>query len=204
MDLPILQRLEALERQMAQIVVRGKVVEVDYQLQRAKVQYGQEQITGWLPWKPIRAGKAIIWWPLEVGEAVTVISPGDLTLGEIMPASYSQANSAPSDNPDLCIVQFGDGSEIRHDRSTGDYTATYKGNAVINVEKETTVNSKGKATINSQDADVEVNAKGKVAINSDGKDIQLNGGAGVVTGAHICAYTGSPHSDCSAEVKAAK
>ena len=181
----ILQRLESLERQLAQVVIRGKVVEIDHSVQRAKVQYGQELITGWLPWKPMRAGKAIIWWPLEVGEAVTVISPGDLSLGEILPASYSDKNSAPSDNPDLCIVQFGDGSEVRHDRSTGDYTATYMGNAVINVEQDTTINTEG-----------------AVAINSNGNDIQLNGGAGVVTGAHICAYTGSPHSDCSQQVKA--
>ena len=103
------------------------------------------------------------------------------------PASYSDAHSAPSDNPDLCIVQFGDGSEVRHDRSSGDYTATYKGNAVINVEQDTTINTEGAVTI-----------------NSNGKDIQLNGGAGVVTGAHICAFTGSPHSDCSQQVKAGK
>lgn len=181
----ILQRLEALERQLAQVVVRGKVVEINFEQQRAKVQYGDGLTTGWLPWKPMRAGQAIVWWPLEVGEAVTVLSPGDLSLGEIIPASYSEAHSAPSTNPDLCIVQFGDGSEVRHDRSTGDYTATYKGNAVINVEMDTTVNSEG-----------------AVSINSNSNDIQLNGGAGVVTGAHICAFTGSPHTDCSQQVKA--
>lgn len=183
----VFKRLEALERQLAQIVIRGKIVEIDHAAQRAKVQYGQELTTGWLPWKPIRAGRAIVWWPLEVGEAVTVLSPGDLSLGEIIPASYSEAHSAPSDNPDLCIVQFGDGSEVRHDRSSGNYTATYKGNAVINVEQDTTINTQG-----------------AVLINSNGKDIQLNGGAGVVTGEHICAFTGSPHSDCSQQVKAGK
>jgi phage baseplate assembly protein V len=204
MALHVLQRIETLERQIAQVNVRGKVSEVDYEKQLARVKYGENQTTGWLPWKPIRAGKAIVWWPLEVDEAVTVISPGDLTLGEIMPSSYSQAHSAPSTDKNLCIIQFGDGSEIRHDQSTGDYTATYKGSVIINADKDTTVNSKGKATIYSQDADVEVNAKGKVAINSDGKDISFNGGLGVVTGAHVCAFTGSAHSDFSTQVKAAK
>lgn len=186
-SLNILQRLEALERQMAQVVVRGKVIEVNHQTQRARVQYGDKQTTDWLPWKPIRAGKAVIWWPVEEGEAVTVISPGDLNLGEILPASYNATNSAPSDNPNLCIIQFGDGSEIRHDRSTGDYTAQYKGNVVIQSEKDVTVNSKGAVTI-----------------NSEGKDIKLNDGAGVVTGEHICAFTGNPHTDCSSQVKAGK
>ena len=107
MDLPILQRLEALERQLGQIVIRGKVIEVDYDKQRAKVKYGAEQVTAWLPWKPIRAGKAIIWWPLEVGEAVTVISPGDLTLVEIFPGSYQQDFPAPgSAAPELFLLHF--------------------------------------------------------------------------------------------------
>lgn len=183
----ILQRIEELERQMSQMVIRGKVELIDYDKQRARVRYGENQLTPWLKWKPLRAGKAIVWWPLEVGEAVTVLSPGDIQLGEILPSSYNADFSAPSNNPDLCIVQFGDGSEVTHNRKTGDYSAIYKGKATITVEKDTTVNSTG-----------------AVAINSQSKDISLNGGKGVVTGACICAYTGGPHSDFSSQVKAAK
>lgn len=183
----ILQRLEELERQISQMVIRGKVEQVDYETQRARVRYGSNQLTPWLKWKPLRAGKAIVWWPLEVGEAVTVLSPGDIQLGEILPSSYNADFSAPSTDPDLCIVQFGDGSEVIHNRKTGDYQATYKGKATINVEKATTVNSTG-----------------AVAINSDAKDISFNGGAGVVTGKCICPITGKPHADFSTQVKAAK
>ncbi len=38
----------------------------------------------------------------------------------------------------------------------------------------------------------------------DASKIKFNGGAGVVTGAHICAFTGAPHSDCSSSVMAGK
>lgn len=116
MGLSIHQRLEALERALAQMVIRGKVEEIDFEKKRARVRYSPEQVTGWLPWKPIRAGKAIIWWPLEVGEAVTVISPGDLSLGEIFPSSYQTTFPAPSDDPDLFLVQFDDQSSLSYQR----------------------------------------------------------------------------------------
>ncbi len=204
MDTNLFQRIEELERKLAQMHVRGKVVEVDYENQRARVQYGENQTTGWLRWKPLRAGRAIVWWPLEVGEAVTVLSPGDLTLGEILPSSYSEAHSAPSTNPDLCIVQFGDGSYVQHDRSNGNYTANYVGDSVITIGKNATINTTENTTINT-DGDTTINSVGKVNINStEAKLIELNGGGGVVTSECVCPFTGSPHSDFSTQVKAAK
>lgn len=123
MDTDVFQRLEELERKLAQMHVRGKVVEVDYERQRARVQYGKNQTTGWLRWKPFRAGQAIVWWPLEVGEAVTVLSPGDLTLGEILPSSYSEAYSAPSNDPDLFLIQFDNEAKLSYHRETKELTA---------------------------------------------------------------------------------
>jgi hypothetical protein len=76
---------------------------------------------------------------------------------------------------------------------TGNMTAEVGGNMSATIAGTTTVQSEGTATINS-DGDVLVNAT----------NIKLNNGAGVVTGAHICQYTGSPHSDCSSTVFAEK
>ncbi len=75
-------------------------------------------LTAWLPVKPLRSGKAIVWWFPEVGEGVTVISPGNLLLGEVHPGSYHAQTPAPSNNPDLFIIQFGDGSSVIHNRET--------------------------------------------------------------------------------------
>lgn len=141
MALAILQRLEALERQVAQMNVRGKIVEVDYDNHKAKVKYGENQTTGWLPWKPIRAGKAIVWWPLEVGEAVTVLSPGDLTLGEIFPASYQNDFPAPSNDPDLFLIQFDDETSLSY------HSADKKLIATLPDDGTTLLTSKGGITL---------------------------------------------------------
>lgn len=112
----LLMRIEALERRVSQMIVRGKISEVNPENKRAKVQWGPEQFTGWLPWKPVRTGKDIVWWCPEVGEGVTVLSDGDLLNGEIIPGSYTDDYPAPSSNPAMFLVQFGDGSKISYDR----------------------------------------------------------------------------------------
>lgn len=192
-----MQRLEELERRVGQMVIRGKIAEVDPVKHVARVAYGPQskQRTGWLPWKPIRTGKAITWWCPEVGEGATVISEGDLALGEILPGSYHGDFPAPSNNPDEYLVLFGDGSKVCHDRKTHQLDVVNVGDVVLTTQQNLTINT---------DQDMTVNSTGKVAINSKAKDISLNGGAGVVTGAHICHFTGSTHGDFSAQVKAGK
>lgn len=112
----LLQRIEALERRVGQMVIRGKIAEVDPVKHVARVAYGLggKQLTGWLQWKPVRTGKAITWWCPQVGEGATVISEGDLALGEILPGSYHGEFPAPSDDPDLCLTLFGDGSALSY------------------------------------------------------------------------------------------
>ncbi|MCF1457748.1 MAG: phage baseplate assembly protein V [Shewanella sp.] len=110
------RRLDEVERKLSQMVVRGKIVEVDTKKVLARVGYGEGLTTAWLPWKPIRAGKAVVWWSPEVGEGVTVISPGELSLGEIYPGSYQTDFPAPSDDPDLMLIAFGDGAEVSYQR----------------------------------------------------------------------------------------
>ncbi|MFG8120390.1 phage baseplate assembly protein V [Pseudomonas aeruginosa] len=123
----VLQRLEELERRVSQMVVRGKIAEVDPDGHVARVEYGPEMFTGWLQWKPPRTGKAMVWWVPEVGEGVTVISEGDLALGEILPGSYHKDFAAPSTDPDLFLVQFGDGSELSYDRRAHLFRLTLAG-----------------------------------------------------------------------------
>ncbi|EGR3852971.1 phage baseplate assembly protein V [Vibrio cholerae] len=184
------ERVSELERKLEEMVVRG-VISVSNPAQRwVIVSYGTQErpmTTGKLPIKPIRSGKAIVWWFPEVGEAVTVISPGDLRLGEVYPGSYYDQRPAPSDDPDLFLIEFGDGSKVSHHRGTHKLDVLNVGDVEITTHQNLTIN-----------------ATGKVSINSSAKDIQLNGGAGVVTGDHYCQFTGKPHSDCSKQVKAGK
>lgn len=181
----VFARLEELERRMSQMVVRGKIAEVNPAKALAKVEYGEGLTTGWLTWKPIRSGKAVVWWVPEVGEGVTVISEGDLRLGEIFLGSYHEQFSAPSQDPDVFLVEFGDGSKVSHNRKTGVLD-------VINV---------GDVNLTTQ-ANLAIKCDGNVTI--DAQNIAQNGGTGVVTTSHICHFTGCPHGDGSLTVKAGK
>ncbi len=194
----ILERINELERAVAEMVVRGKISEADPVKQKVRVAYGSAEkpmVTAWLPIKPMRSGQAIVWWFPEVGEGVTVISPGNLVMGEVYPGSYHADRPAPSDNPSLFLVEFGDGSKVSHDRENGKLTVVNVGDVEITTQQNLTINTTGSATVNAEE---------NVSINSTAKNISLNGGAGVVTGAHKCHYTGAPHGDCSAQVKAGK
>lgn len=204
-------RIEELERRVGQMVIRGKIAEVDPAKHVARVAYGPKgkQLTGWLQWKPMRTGKAITWWCPEVGEGVTVISEGDLALGEILPGSYHAEFPAPSDNPDEYLVHFGDGSKVSHNRSTHKLEVVNVGDVNITTQQNITVTSTGTATVDAGE-DVNVKCKGQATVNAggeiiaNGRKVKLNKGTGVVTGECICHFTGKPHGDISSQVTAGK
>ena len=191
----ILQRLDELERRQAQMVVRGKIAEIDPDNAVARVAYGEneKQLTGWLTWKPIRAGKAIVWWCPEVGAGVTVLSEGDLSLGEIIPGSYYNDFNAPSTDPEVFLIEFGDGSSVKHHRGEHQLDVVNVGDVNITTRQNITVTSTGTATVQAGEN-----------IIANGKKIKLNSGKGVVTGACVCQFTGLPHSDFSETVTAGK
>lgn len=174
----LLERVEALERAMSQMVVRGKISEVDPQQYLAKVQWGPKAFTGWLPIKPLRAGQAKVWWCPEVGEGVTVISPGDLNQGEIYPGSYTDTHPAPETNPEVFLIDFGDGAQVRYDREAHELAATLpaQGKAILTcpaglrIKGDTEVD--GALTVK-KDTKLEGTTHSRGAISSDG-DISDN------------------------------
>ncbi|MDG2757481.1 phage baseplate assembly protein V, partial [Vibrio parahaemolyticus] len=151
------ERVSELERKLEEVFIRGVILESNSIERWVVVSYGTEESpmqTGKLPVKPIRSGKAIVWWFPEVGEAVTVISPGDLRFGEVFPGSYYSERPAPSDDPDLFLVEFGDGSKVSHHRGThklelinmGDVEATIEGNVTGLVKGDVTATVEGSVT----------------------------------------------------------
>ena len=183
----ILRRLEAVERRLNKLNIRGLVDEIDPNMGSGgciRVKYGDNQLSDWLPVKPMRSGESSIWWFPSVGEGVTIT---DLETGEVLPGSFNSDNPPPSRDPDVLYIKFKDDGFVSYNQETGNHQAEFKNDSVITIGGDATINTEG-----------------KVAVNSNAKDIQLNGGSGVVTGAHICQLTGKPHSDCSTEVKAAK
>lgn len=179
------ERLERLERMIEQMVVRGKVEAVDCDAKKVRVRYGPDSVSDWIEWKPQRSGLVTIWSPPQVGEGCTIISPGDINFGEVYLGSYHSAMTAPSVSPDETVMQWPDGTVVRYNMVEHKLTVEVSGDVDVNVKQ-----------------DVKVKAGGNILC--DASNIKLNGGAGVVTGAHICQISGKPHADCSSTVFAGK
>jgi phage baseplate assembly protein V len=190
-------RLAELERRLANVVRHGVIAEADYDAARVRVRYdtdesGSPVLTSWLPWQTRRAGAAIEWWAPEVGEQVTVLSPsGEFSQGVVLPALFSTAHPAPSADPKVRRTNYGDDSFVEYDENTHKMTVTVNGgDMVANVTGNMDAVIGGYANVTAND------------INLDGA-----GGGGVkgaVQGDCLCAFTGAPHPQVSASVKASK
>lgn len=181
----VMARLEEIERRLEQMYVRGKVEQVDHKNHRVRVRYGPDSLSGWIEWKPQRSGQVTMWSPPQIGEGCTILSDGDVNRGEVLIGSYHQEMPAPSDNPDETVIVWPDGTRIVYDMAKHEMKISINGQAEVTVAK-----------------DAKVKAGGDVYC--DAQNIKLNGGAGVVTGAHICQISGKPHADCSSTVYAGK
>ena len=112
----ILRRLEAVERKLNKLNVRGIVDEIDPEMGIGgcvRIRYGDNQLSDWLPVKPLRSGKSAIWWFPDVGEGVTIT---DLEIGEVLPGSFTTDCPPPTRDPDVLHIQFADGASIAHNR----------------------------------------------------------------------------------------
>lgn len=198
-------RLTELERRLANVVRHGVIAEADYNAARVRVQYATDEsgnpvITSWLPWQTRRAGAAIEWWAPEVGEQVTVLSPsGEFSQGVVLPALFSTAHPAPSADPKVRRTNYGDGSFVEYDENSHKMTVTVNGG-------DTVLNTTGNldAVVG---GNADVMAGGHANVTANGINLDGTGGGGVkgaVQGDCLCAFTGAPHPQVSASVKASK
>lgn len=129
------------ERRHADQIKFGKVHEADYAKALVRVMIGDEDdedghlITGWLPMPGARARKDREWHPLEVGEAVVVLSEsGETQNGVVIPAGiYSDEDPAPGDKAGLWRKLFEDGGVVEYDRDSGEFLVDAKTKATIKV-----------------------------------------------------------------------
>lgn len=197
--------LVELARRLENLIRNGTIAEADYGAARVRVQYdtdenGQPVLTDWLPWHTHRAGSAIDWWPPEIGEQVTILSPsGNMALGVVMPSIYQAAHPAPSSDPNKRLVNFGDGSFIEYDRATHQFVVTVNGGNVL-------LNTTGNLdAVVGGNADVLAGGAANITANNITLDGTGGGGTrGAVQGDCVCAFTGAPHPQVSASVKASK
>lgn len=200
-----------LQRRLANMIRRGLVHSVDFEAEPplVRVKYAEDAVSGWLPWVAGRVGHAASWEPLKIGEPVMIFSEsGEMSMGVVMPSFPSANMPMPSQDPNKHVTKYEDGTTVTYDRSAGKLTLdvvtdieVIAANKVSVQCSSADVNASDKVTV-SAGGDVSVSAGGDVL--ADGSNIKLNGGAGVVTGACVCPFTGSPHSDFSAVVFAGK
>lgn len=90
-----------INRRIANSVRYGTVTAVDPSTGTAKVSFGGDTESAWLPVSSFRAGGARVWAPTVVGEQVMVVSPsGDTTQGVISGSIPSNAFPSPSSDGD--------------------------------------------------------------------------------------------------------
>lgn len=188
-------------RLITNLIRIGTIEEIDIEQARVRIKSG-ENLTGWLPWITSRAGTTKNWNPPTVGEQIILLSPsGDLAQAFVLGSLNSDENPAPKNSADLYHVAMPDGTFLTYNHVEHLLLIDVLGNTQLKITGNTQIHIDGDATVNI-DGTAAITVGGEATI--DAQKIKLNGGAGVVTGAHICMYTGTPHSDCSSTVLAGK
>lgn len=135
-------------RQLSNMVSAGVVDEVRYSPYAVRVKIGS-LTTPWLPPLVGRAGNNRQWDPLEVGEQVVVLCPdGNPAQGWVIGVGYSEANPAPSANPDKTVTLFGDDGRFEYDRFAHHLAISLPAGATVSLHAEGGITVTGDLLVN--------------------------------------------------------
>lgn len=123
-----------LDRRLANILRVGTVTQVDAAKGLARVDLGELE-TDWLPWQTSRAGGDRYWTTPDVGEQVTVVSPGDPSQGVIMGSLFQDAHPQNGSDGKDRRMSFQDGSVVEFDRTGSRLNVTVQpaGSITLNI-----------------------------------------------------------------------
>lgn len=114
--------LSDLHRRLENLIRIGHIAEVDLSntaAPRVRVRDGA-LLTNWLPFGALRAGTARVWSAPTVGEQVILLSPsGELGSAVVFGSLFCATTPAPSNQPNLHVIDFADGTRWTHDDATG-------------------------------------------------------------------------------------
>lgn len=106
----LLERITMLENRLANTAIHGPVHEVDTKKQLARIRLGGDDDNPYLsPWVPYSqsAGAYKKHQPPSKGQNMTIFSPsGDPEQGMLLPFTWSDSNTSPSDSPDENVETF--------------------------------------------------------------------------------------------------
>lgn len=164
----------------------GTIDELDFVEKKLKVKLSDTQNTAWLNWPAEIGNNFVRWRPLRLQTSVLILCPsGDISQGHIVGMMYSQTIQPTTTDETLDIISFEDGTQIQYDSAAKALSVTVKGNVSIEATGDANIKAANKTTI-----------EGLEVILTDGA------GGGVVCQKHVCAFTGGPHPQGSATVKA--
>lgn len=131
-----------LERQLHNLLRLGTIAVIDHQQHRLKVQTG-ELLTGWLDW-PTETGRNYRRWrPLRLNSQVLIACPsGDPAQAQIIGMLYSEVAPAPSDDPELDLIRFDNGSYLQHNNKSGDMAVHAVGDLSLTANGNIRINGK--------------------------------------------------------------
>jgi phage baseplate assembly protein V len=136
-----------LSRRLANLVMLGKVAEVDHEAARVKVKVG-DLVTAWRPWLALRAGGNSNWHPPEIDEQVVLLSVnGDPAQSVVLVGLYQDAHPAPSSDPDIDVSVYSDGAKISYDRNQHKLSAILPAQASVELIAPGGVTIEGDVTI---------------------------------------------------------
>lgn len=134
-------RLRDLERRLNNLLMVGTILEVDHAARKLRVEIGEIR-TAWLNWPTEMGRNYRRWRPLRVGQQVVLSSPsGDPAQAVITGMLYSSALPRPSDNPDLDLVEFEDGTRFQYDSAAHVIKIHCVGDIVVENANSITVNT---------------------------------------------------------------
>lgn len=134
-------RLQELERRLNNLLMVGTILEVDHAARKLRVENGGIR-TDWLNWPTEMGRNYRRWRPLRAGQQVVLSSPsGDPAQAVITGMLYSSALPSPSDNPDLDLVEFEDGTRFHYDSADHVIKIHCVGDIVVENAKSITVNT---------------------------------------------------------------
>ena len=133
-----------LQRKLSNLITAGIVIDVDYDLAKAKVKIGNNT-TYWLPWLTQRARNTKTWFSPQINEKVIVISQsGEFNNGTIIGSLYSEDYPAPSNNQYEHKTTYEDGTVISYNSQIKQLVIEAVGNISI---KANNINIQGNITV---------------------------------------------------------
>jgi len=152
-----------LQRQLNNLLRSGVICEL-VGVDRARVQTS-DNITAPLPWFTHRAGSsAVSYWRPSVGEQVFILSPrGDLVLGVILPAIYSNQQPANASG-NVQQVNYQDGATISYNPDNSTLKVAGVSKVIIEAADAVEITT-ATATINSETTNVNASSATVTADN---------------------------------------